>query len=249
MSSRPASRLAVSVVVVASYLAAVMSPALADCAKDTDCKGDGICDNRVCVSPPPAGSAPRAGPIIAPPPEVAPIAPAPTPPLAAPPAPPAEGLRVKADNDARERAVRERLADEARKKREADEAEARAVAEQRAAGEQKQQADLDAARGPTRLLGYSLLGGAAVSLIATAGFGLSANSKRASLDDTCIDRRCPRSAVDDYDSMKNQAALSTVFLVSTIVLSAAGIFFLIRASKLQPPAATAVSFGPGGVLF
>jgi hypothetical protein len=74
------------------FFALTLAPlAHAQCSKDTDCKGDRVCEEGACVAPPPAGPADAAPPPPPNPQGEAARAPAYAPPLAAPPNSSSEG--------------------------------------------------------------------------------------------------------------------------------------------------------------
>ena len=86
---RQAIRRATCLLTAVSFLTFTVRPAWAGCAKDTDCKGDRICDGGRCVSPAAPGPAPAAPAPSAPPaPSVSPPPASGSPSPAAPPAPP-----------------------------------------------------------------------------------------------------------------------------------------------------------------
>lgn len=85
-------------------------------------------------------------------------------------------------------------------------------------------------------LAWVSLGVGAVGLVGGTVFGLSAMSKKTSLDKVCgVKSACPESARADIDSMKTSATISTVGFVVGVVGVGVGVVLLVKGGGERPP--------------
>jgi hypothetical protein len=80
---------------------------------------------------------------------------------------------------------------------------------------------------PSRVPAYVAFGIGGAGLVVGTIFGLSASSKKSSLDGACVDKHCPTSSQSDVDAMKSSATISTLgFAVGVVGLGVGTVLFL-----------------------
>ena len=103
------------------------------------------------------------------------------------------------------------------------------------AEERRQDEQVAEARGKFKTISYVLFAGAGVSLIGTGVFGANALSKKSDLANQCVNKECPRSAMDTRDSMDSSATWATVSFVALLALVGGGVYCLVRAAAITAP--------------
>jgi len=78
-----------------------------------------------------------------------------------------------------------------------------------------------------RTVGWGLVVGGGVALVASGAFAAMTLSSKSDLDAACADKRCPASAEGDYDAAKTTATLSGVALGVGVVAVAAGVYLVL----------------------
>jgi tetratricopeptide (TPR) repeat protein len=135
-----------------------------------------------------------------------------------------------AEQEAAERAREEERRAQEEELVRAEEARRRAEEERRRAEEQRRRAEAERRRIEAEA-GVSIpgliVGGVGIAALATGAItGLLALGETASLEDQCVQGRCPASARNTYDSARLLVTLTDLFLASGVVLTAAGVVML-----------------------
>jgi hypothetical protein len=150
---------------------------------------------------------------------------------------------------AEQEAERKRQAEAQRKAQEAERVrqESERVERDRKAREAE---ELGALRKPYLIPGYVATGAGVVALgIAYASYS-SASSTKDSLDEQCVNQRCPKAAESELDSAKSSASLATYTLIGGTIVTGVGVALLVKGYTISLPAregAWNLSVSPSGV--
>ena len=93
---------------------------------------------------------------------------------------------------------------------------------------------LKSRRGTFLGLGYAAAGLGVVGLVVGAVAAGSVMSKKSTLDDECIEGRCPESSESTLDSAETAATLAGIATISGVVLGGVGVVLLVKGYGIDP---------------